>query len=308
EYLQVYTSLYRVGSEALYGFDWVGPLLQVSHLDAGGDPDSTAIVEMDPFCWSIWTGRVHAWEAGSYQLQCSGYDSLGVRHEDSRQFAVGFAGSGKLTLDIDCARLEAEEGSVPPGSMVSLSESGVLGVCVGSIMPLAECRDLMTGVLEGPVAIPDVTGLLSFPAETPAGAVYRLEDRSWERQESCWQAGRIVAHVGRAGVYVLGEGPGVVSPRVPDRLALEGSSPNPFRTESSIHFSVPESCPVRLLVYDITGRLVATILCGERAPGRYSIVWDGRSDSGVEVAAGVYFCRLEALGQSLTLKLVRVGR
>ena len=307
EYVQVYASLYRLQSETLYGFDWVGPLLEVSHLDGGGEPDSTAIVEMDRFYWTIWSGRIHAWESGTYELRCSGYDSLGVYHEDSGQFAVGFGGSGKLLLDIEEARLEVPAGSVPPGALVSLAQGSPLGISISTSVPLSSCGGFLTGLLAGPVSIPAVQGLLSFSAETPEGSVYRLcSSGEWERLSSYWQTGRIYAAVEEGGTYILGQGPGAISPRVSAELLLHQASPNPSDDHVTIGFSLPASGAVTLRLFDLSGRLVTTLVAEDLSAGEQSVIWDGRSESGVRVSPGVYFCRLEAQGQVLTQKLMRV--
>ena len=306
EYLQVYSSLFRVHTEALYGFDWVGPLLRVSHLDDGGLPDSTAIIDMDRFYWTIWSGRIHAWDTGTYELTCSGYDSLGIHHEDSMQFAVGFAGSGGLVLEIESARLEVPEASAPPGAMVSLADAGALGISVSSSLPLHSCGDLMTGILEGPVSIPPVEGCLSFAADRPVGAVFRLEGSEWRRLESFWQCGRMYAEVGEGGIHVLGEGPGVVSPGLSGELALAHAFPNPSRAQTTLSFSLPAPGPVSLCLYDLSGRLVVTLLDDELPAGERSVVWSGLNESGQMTGPGVYFCRLESAGQVLTRRLVRI--
>jgi parallel beta-helix repeat protein len=73
--------------------------------------------------------------------------------------------------------------------------------------------------------------------------------------------------------------------------------PNPFNPKTAIEYVVPEgSGKVRLAVYDLAGRLVRTLVDGERAAGRQVAVWDGRDDRGRELGSGVYFYRLEIGG------------
>jgi flagellar hook assembly protein FlgD len=61
---------------------------------------------------------------------------------------------------------------------------------------------------------------------------------------------------------------------------------------------------VSLVVYDIAGRVVRTLLERPMAAGYHSEVWDGTDDQGGDVASGLYFCRLSADGHSLTRKMV----
>lgn len=70
------------------------------------------------------------------------------------------------------------------------------------------------------------------------------------------------------------------------------SCPNPFRTSTTIRFSVARGQRVCLEVVDITGRAVAHLRDGYAAPGEVEVVWDGHSDRGAHVAPGVYFWRL----------------
>jgi flagellar hook assembly protein FlgD len=63
---------------------------------------------------------------------------------------------------------------------------------------------------------------------------------------------------------------------------------------------------VRLRIYDVTGRLVRTLLDREEKPGTRQIVWDGRDDDGTAVALGLYVCSFQAPGYHRTQKLVRI--
>lgn len=58
---------------------------------------------------------------------------------------------------------------------------------------------------------------------------------------------------------------------------------------------------INLSIYNVTGRLVRTLVDSEQEPGHYSVNWDGRNSSGKEVAAGIYFYRLSA-GEFTTTK------
>lgn len=87
-------------------------------------------------------------------------------------------------------------------------------------------------------------------------------------------------------------------------LALERAEPNPARTGLTIHWQVPTRQPVSLRLYNTAGWLVRVLEEGERAPGRYSTRWNGLDDEGRRLAAGVYFCSLEAGDRRLSRKVV----
>ncbi len=307
QYLQAFTTLFREDLQIPYGFDWVGPRLEISHLDETGVPDSTAIVEMEPLAGTIWTGQVFAWDIGNYRLSCSGWDSLGITLADSLEFAVGYGGAEPLILEVGSARLEVPAEAVPPGAMVSLSEAGRPGLIAGEGGLPAHGSAGLGSVLSDPVAIPPITGLISFAASDPASSIFRLDDGNRQELDSYFQAGRMYAQVDEGGVYFLGTGPGVASPSVPPELILLGSFPNPFSTQAAIAFSMPEAGPASISVFDMAGRLIRSLDAEGLTAGVNSLVWDGCDGSGIPVAAGVYFCRLEASGRAEAVKLLRIG-
>lgn len=81
----------------------------------------------------------------------------------------------------------------------------------------------------------------------------------------------------------------------PDRARLDSPAPNPTRSgETTLRFTLPESEPVTLAVFDVTGRLVRTLVHAGLDAGWHSVRWDGRGTSGASVSPGVYFVRLRA--------------
>jgi len=306
QYLQAFTTLYRDDQQIPYGFDWVGPHLVVSHLNESGVADSSAIVDMEPLAETIWTGQVHAWETGSYELACTGWDSLGIAHQDSMEFAVGYGGAQPVVLEVGRARLELPAGSVAPGEFVSMAEADQPGLSMGGLPGWSVQSAGLQELLAGPVAIPAVNGIVSFASGGPGSSVFRLDGDAWEQVESYFQDGRTCSQVTEGGIYLLGTGPGVSSPSVPSELVILGISPNPFSDQASLSFSLPGAGSASLDIYDISGRLVARLQSGDLAPGTACLLWDGRSQSGESVSPGVYFLRLEALGQSAVTRMVRI--
>ena len=83
------------------------------------------------------------------------------------------------------------------------------------------------------------------------------------------------------------------------------SSPNPFNPATTIRYDVPAAGGRLLLgVYDVDGQLVRELFDGDRGPGSYAVLWDGRDAQGRVLASGIYFCRIELPGSSETIKLV----
>ena len=81
-------------------------------------------------------------------------------------------------------------------------------------------------------------------------------------------------------------------PDLPTRFSL--ATPNPFDHRATIAYTVKRDGPVELLVFDVSGRLVRTLVSGERVAGQHEVDWDGRDESGRRVASGVYLYRFHA--------------
>jgi hypothetical protein len=93
-------------------------------------------------------------------------------------------------------------------------------------------------------------------------------------------------------------------PGVPIKFHLYQNLPNPFNPTTTIKFDTAGEGRLDLRVYDVSGRLVRTLVDESRPPGRYSVIWDGRDNKGQPVASGVYFCRMTGTGITMTRKMV----
>jgi hypothetical protein len=80
--------------------------------------------------------------------------------------------------------------------------------------------------------------------------------------------------------------------------------PNPANPAVTIRYDVPTDGPARVVVFDVRGRHVRTLLSSNREAGSYTVRWDGVADSGARVASGVYFVRLESRAGTVTEKVV----
>ncbi len=81
---------------------------------------------------------------------------------------------------------------------------------------------------------------------------------------------------------------------VPGAFLLEQNNPNPFNSSTVIRFVLPMSGEVELLVYNLVGQRVATLIEGVREAGAYAVQWDGHNTSGQSLASGVYLYRLQS--------------
>jgi hypothetical protein len=96
----------------------------------------------------------------------------------------------------------------------------------------------------------------------------------------------------------------VSRPEMPTAFRLVQNAPNPFNPKTTVAYEVPQSSEVAIRVYDVTGKLVRTLVDGAVEPGRYAATWDGRNNSGEAVGSGVYFCTMETPTYHATQKMV----
>jgi hypothetical protein len=93
----------------------------------------------------------------------------------------------------------------------------------------------------------------------------------------------------------------------PKSFNLSQNHPNPFNPTTTINYDLPVTAQVTLQVYDVSGRLVRTLVDGNVLDaGRKRIVWDGRDDFGNQVSSGIYFYRISAADYQQTRKMVLI--
>jgi hypothetical protein len=96
---------------------------------------------------------------------------------------------------------------------------------------------------------------------------------------------------------------------VPRMLYINQNFPNPFERMTMIKFGIPmkhKDDAARLVIFDVTGRIIKTLISGKLEPGHYHISWDGKNTQSKEVGAGVFFYRLTVGNENLTKKMIFV--
>jgi len=87
---------------------------------------------------------------------------------------------------------------------------------------------------------------------------------------------------------------GVPESEVPNAYELYQNYPNPFNPTTTIQFRLAVQSKVVIKIFNVLGQEVKTIVDGVENSGVYQLHWDGKSNAGVGVATGAYFCRIEA--------------
>jgi hypothetical protein len=90
----------------------------------------------------------------------------------------------------------------------------------------------------------------------------------------------------------------------PIAFGLKQNYPNPFNPVTEITYDLPFDSHVRLEVYNVLGRKVATLVDEHQKAGSKVITWTGRNDAGEELSSGVYFYRLEAGSHAFIKKMI----
>ena len=89
-------------------------------------------------------------------------------------------------------------------------------------------------------------------------------------------------------------------------MHLEPNFPNPFNPITHVDYEIARAGPVKLVIYGLDGRRVATLVDEDQAAGAHTATWAGLDDRGRSVASGVYIGRLLADESSAAVRLTLV--
>lgn len=90
------------------------------------------------------------------------------------------------------------------------------------------------------------------------------------------------------------------------KFSLSQSYPNPFNSATTISYHIGDWSHVRLVVYDVLGRVVRELINRDVAPGLDTAHWRGKDNNGQDVPSGLYLYRLTVDGHSQTKKMVLI--
>ena len=94
------------------------------------------------------------------------------------------------------------------------------------------------------------------------------------------------------------------NPFIPTDYSLSQNYPNPFNPSTTISFSLPSDNHAILNIYDISGKLINTLLDKNMKTGYHNISWDGKDLYGQEVSTGAYVYTLSTNDISLSGKMI----
>ncbi len=95
----------------------------------------------------------------------------------------------------------------------------------------------------------------------------------------------------------------VNDPNIPTGFELNQNYPNPFNPSTNIPFTLSQAGPVKLKVFDLMGREVATLVNEHKAAGTHQAMWSGKDALGNAMPSGMYLYRIESNGKVQTKKM-----
>lgn len=93
---------------------------------------------------------------------------------------------------------------------------------------------------------------------------------------------------------------------LPENFALHANTPNPFNPTTVIHYDLPEAGDVTVKIFDLLGKHVRMLVQQQQPAGRYSVIWDGRDESGQIVTSGVFIYQLRAANFVQNRKMILI--
>ncbi|MGH7724167.1 MAG: FlgD immunoglobulin-like domain containing protein [Candidatus Eiseniibacteriota bacterium] len=222
-----------------------------------------------------------------------------------------FNGRLRIFLVTDQTRVVTVSGTkpydnAPGGWRASLAQLDATVAPFGDIVALHDAHCFIPTVsaldLDDSDLFLDVSALPDPAGGSPFDAVYWADTNEEHVFISPATASRLLAEL--APEVVSADEP---SPKLGDsRLALAppSVSPNPVAGAARIAFTLPQAGRAELRVLAVDGRLVTTLVQGERPAGRHDVAWDGRADRGNQVPPGLYFAQLRWRGQSSVTRIV----
>lgn len=91
---------------------------------------------------------------------------------------------------------------------------------------------------------------------------------------------------------------------MPAGYYLYQNYPNPFNPATTITYSIPEAAEIQVSIYNMKGNKIKTYVTDHKNAGQYSIIWNGKNDSGYDVSTGVYLITLHANEYTATKKVM----
>jgi len=94
--------------------------------------------------------------------------------------------------------------------------------------------------------------------------------------------------------------------QIPEQFSLSQNYPNPFNPMTKIRFTLPQTEDVLLIIYDLLGRRIKTLVNNRLQAGQHMVEWDGKDDTGNQVSSGLYFYQIQCADYTKVRKMLLV--
>ena len=160
---------------------------------------------------------------------------------------------------------------------------------------------LLSGNLKVSAALSDLDGDGDLEIVIPNDSSFNVLDIKRPVQQYLWHC--YLGNYNRSGNAY--QATPTTDPIVPViQTALGTNYPNPFNPTTTISYSLQETAPAVLEIYNVKGQLVKTLVNQVHAGGEHQVVWNGVDDAGNSVGSGVYFFKLRSGKFSSSKKMV----
>ncbi|MEL1226422.1 MAG: DUF1565 domain-containing protein [Candidatus Neomarinimicrobiota bacterium] len=92
--------------------------------------------------------------------------------------------------------------------------------------------------------------------------------------------------------------------QLPEVFALHQNYPNPFNPVTNLSYDLPEDAMVNITIYDMMGKVVASLVNGQQSAGFKTLQWDATNQSGMPISAGLYIYTIQAGEFNQTRKMI----
>ncbi|MCK4641104.1 MAG: T9SS type A sorting domain-containing protein [Candidatus Marinimicrobia bacterium] len=230
------------------------------------------------------------------------FSKVGV--QDFSEFSIGDGGDNSVPVELSAFHAEANERSNSI-TIYWVTESEVENLGFFLERCLHEQEDCQS---EPEEAWLEITSYKTDDALTGQGSVthrteYSYEDLTVTPGESYDYRLADVSYDGTVTYYDLTL-TGIEARPLPKIFKVYPNYPNLFNLITTIRYELPEQAYVNMIIYDLRGRQVRTLVDQQEEPGYKSIIWDGTNYRGQAVSAGIYFYQIRAGEYNRTMKII----
>ena len=95
-----------------------------------------------------------------------------------------------------------------------------------------------------------------------------------------------------------------IDKQMPSIYTLHQNFPNPFNPTTQINYEMPEDALVKVVIFDVMGRKVKTLMNESQSSGYHSLLWDATNDMDESISAGMYIYTIQARNYRSSKKMV----